>query len=96
MGIWAGYDDNSDTEVDDGTNMKYAWANSVEAYLKEKNTKWYEMPDNVVGMMVDPISGTPATDETKNKKMFYYIKGTEPTSESQDLDVLVPTRTKVK
>ncbi len=91
MGIWAGYDDNSDTEVDDGTNMKYAWADSVEAYLKEKNTKWYEMPDNVVGMMVDPISGTPATDETKNKKMFYYIKGTEPTSESQDLDVLVPT-----
>ena len=91
MGIWSGYDDNSDTEVDDGTNMKYAWADSVEAYLKEKNTKWYEMPDNVVGMMVDPISGTPATDETKNKKMFYYIKGTEPTSESQDLDVLVPT-----
>ena len=91
MGIWAGYDDNSDTEVTDGNNMKYTWADSVEAYLKEKNTKWYEMPDNVVGMMVDPISGTPATDETKNKKMFYYIKGTEPTSESQDLDVLVPT-----
>ena len=91
MGIWSGYDDNSDTEVDDGTNMKYAWADSVEAYLKEKNTKWYEMPDNVVGMMVDPISGTPATDETKNKKMFYYIKGTEPTSETKDLDVLVPT-----
>lgn len=91
MGIWAGYDDNSDTEVTDGNNMKYAWADSVEAYLKEKNTKWYEMPDNVVGMMVDPISGTPATDETKNKKMFYYIKGTEPTSETKDLDVLVPT-----
>ena len=91
MGIWSGYDDNSDTEVDDGTNMKYAWADSVEAYLKEKNTKWYEMPDNVVGMMVDPISGTPATDEPKNKKMFYYIKGTEPTSETKDLDVLVPT-----
>ena len=96
MGIWAGYDDNSDTEVTDGNNMKYTWADSVEAYLKEKNTKWYEMPDNVVGMMVDPISGTPATDETKNKKMFYYIKGTEPTSETKDLDVLIPTRTKVK
>ena len=91
MGMWTGYDDNSETELIDGANMKLAWADSVEAYLKDKKTSWYKMPDNVVGVISDPISGNPADDSTKKKKMFYYIKGTEPTEEDPNLDVLVPT-----
>lgn len=91
MGMWAGFDDNKGTELIDGANMKMAWADSVESYLKDKKTTWYPMPDNVVGVLIDPISGKPATNETKKKKMLYYIKGTEPTDDKPDLDKLVPT-----
>ena len=39
---------------------------------------WYEKPQNVVGILVEPISGKPAKEEDKNKKLMYFLKGTEP------------------
>ena len=48
------------------------------------------MPNNVVGVMVDPISGNIATDNSK-KSILYYIKGTEPNSGDVTLDTLIPT-----
>ena len=46
------------------------------------------MPSNIVGVLVDPITGMLAKEDTKNSKMFYFIKGTEPTAQyvSYDLD----------
>ena len=41
--------------------------------------------------MVDPISGEIADDNTEHKRMFYYIKGTEPTLTDSNLDGLIPT-----
>ena len=36
------------------------------------------MPNNVVGVLVNPITGKPAKEKDKHKKILYYIKGTEP------------------
>ena len=44
----------------------------------DKDVEWYEMPSNVVGVLVNPVTGTIATNEDKNKKVLYYLKGTEP------------------
>ena len=60
---------------------KYAqnvWLNSMEKYLTGKDDGWYETPSNVSTMLVDPISGKPATDQDKKKKLMYFIKGSEP------------------
>lgn len=86
LGMWVGYDDNQETEVSDGSLMKNAWVDAMEGYLKDKEDNWYETPSNVVGVLVDPISGKPATTESKHKKIFYYIKGTQPLSDSNDLE----------
>ncbi len=86
IGMWVGYDDNQETEVSDGSLMKNAWVDAMEAYLKDKENNWYKTPSNVVGVLVDPISGKPATETTKNKKIFYYIKGTQPLSDDNDLE----------
>ena len=51
-----------------------------------KEKIWYEKPNNVVGCLVDPITGKPATDQTKHKKIMYYLKGTEPTGEEAAFD----------
>lgn len=75
---WSGYDDNSNIPTEIVTNNKKVWNGIIEAYFKDKNTSWYDIPNNVVGVLVDPISGKIATNDSKNKKILYYIKGTEP------------------
>ena len=91
VGIWSGYDDNRKSETSDGKQIKYMWADIVENYLKDKDTDWYTLPNNVVGVLVDPISGNVADTNTKNPTMFYYIKGTEPTYIDGSLESLIPT-----
>ena len=91
VGIWSGYDDNRHTETGDGKEIKYMWADIVENYTKDKENKWYELPSNVVGVLVDPISGEVANANTKKPTMFYYIKGTEPTYQNDSLEDLIPT-----
>lgn len=77
---WIGYDNNQYVANSFGTQNKNIFADTIEAYLnsQEKKNNWYEIPENVVGVLVDPINGTIATKESKNKRVMYYIKGTEP------------------
>ena len=85
-----GYDDNSNLPTNTSTIMQNMWADTIEEYLKDKETNWYEMPENVVGVLIDPISGNIA-DSTTKKQLAYYIKGTEPYLEELDLDSIIPT-----
>ena len=80
MSIWVGYDDNTPLLVDDYKYVKKIWANTMEGYLKNTENQWYEKPENIVGVFVDPISGNLPTEKTKKKKLFYYLIGTEPTN----------------
>jgi len=90
VGIWSGYDDNRPITSTDTANNKSMWADIIEKYLKDKPESWYSMPNNVVGVLVDPISGKLATSDTKNSTILYYIKGTEP-SNNYNLDDVIPT-----
>lgn len=91
VGVWTGYDDNKKTSNADGLINKNVWADIVENYLKDKDTEWYTAPKNVVGVLIEPISGQLATDNSKKKKLTYYIKGTEPYLNDEDFDDLIPT-----
>ena len=91
VGIWSGYDDNRPTLTSDGKQIKFMWADIVENYMKDKESSWYELPSDVVGVLVNPISGEIANKNTKSPTMFYYIKGTEPTYRDSTLDNLIPT-----
>ena len=80
LGIWNGYDDNRELSNEDSGEHKNIWINTMESYFKDVETNWYEKPENVVGVLVNPITGQLATDEDKKNKTFYFIKGTEPYS----------------
>lgn len=80
LGIWMGYDDNRESEVSDGTIMKNIWVDTMEEYLKNYDTSWYKAPSNVIGVLVNPITGKLATKEDTKKTIFYYLKGTQPLS----------------
>ena len=78
LGVWTGYDDNSKLSTKDYKYAKNIWADAVENYLRDKEQKWYDKPDNVVGVLTDLNTGKEATNESKLKKILYYLKGTEP------------------
>ncbi len=88
LGVWNGYDDNSTVESSDYSYHKNIWIDTMESYFKDHEASWYEVPENVVGVLVNPITGLIAEEDTEKKEMFFYLKGTEPTTTyvSKDLD----------
>lgn len=78
VGVWTGYDDNRKLSNKEYKYAKNIWADSIEKYLRDKKQSWYEKPDNVVGVLTDAQTGRVATNDSKLKKILYYIKGTEP------------------
>ena len=84
LGIWYGYDDNRDLSNKDSTVSKNVWADTIESYFTNNEASWYDLPEDVVSVLVNPISGKLATDEDKKKHIFYYLKGSEPTIDNFD------------
>ena len=92
VGMWTGYDTNKEVTNKDSANIKNAWVDFTESYLegKDKENEWYTVPENVVGVAIDPISGNIANDTSKTK-ILYYIKGTEPKKDNYSLEDTIPT-----
>ena len=76
--VWVGYDDNRDIETSDYKYSRNIWVSAMEGYLADKEDNWYSQPSNVVGVLVNPITGKPALETDEKKKIMYYIRGTEP------------------
>lgn len=78
--VWIGYDDNRSLNTSEYKYSQNIWYKSIEAVEKDKTIEetWYEIPKNISGVFVDPISGKPVTDTNQKKKLMYFIKGTEP------------------
>ena len=76
MITWVGYDDNRDTSSADSYRSRNIWADTVEDLQRDQEAHWYETPDNVVGVVLDSVSGK-TTNDTKKATLFYYVKGTE-------------------
>ena len=87
--VWCGYDDNRDLEPKEYKYAQNIWIKSIEDYMQGKEDNWYKSKDNVVGVLVNPITGKPATENDTKTKMMYYIKGTEPTMTDPVFDELL-------
>lgn len=84
--VWVGYDDNTELKTNEYKYSQNIWLNTMEDYLKGKDDKWYPVPDNMSTVLVNPITGRPATDTDSKKKLMYFIKGTEPKDTDQVFD----------
>lgn len=78
VGVWTGYDSNKILDTGESKYSKNIWVDTAEGYMANKETTWYEMPENVVGVLVDPFDGSIATEKSKKKRILYYLKGSEP------------------
>lgn len=86
--IWVGHDNNDNLNSSDYKYAQNIWYKTVENIEKdlEEDDGWYEKPKNVVGMLVEPISGKPLADSSKNTKLVYFLKGTEPKETNPTFD----------
>ena len=73
--VWTGTDDNKETNSGYSKITKNIWADAIENSLKDKEDNFYEMPKNIIGVPLNPVTGK--YDE-KRSVMYYFVKGTEP------------------
>jgi len=74
--VWTGNDDNSEIATGYSKVTKNIWADTIENCLSDKEEIWYEIPNNVVGIPLNPITGDYVT--TGKSTMYYFVKGSEP------------------
>jgi membrane carboxypeptidase/penicillin-binding protein len=74
MLVWAGNDNNNKVSKNYSKIIKDIWLDTIEFYLKDKEDTWYDIPDNVVAVPMNPITGE---YDMNSKTLYYFIKGTE-------------------
>lgn len=87
--VWVGYDDNTSISAGDYKYSRNIWVDVMEGYLEGHEDTWYKQPSNVVGVLVNPITGKPATESDQNKRIMYYVRGTEPTDADPVFDEIL-------
>ncbi len=83
-GVWVGNNDNSpmNPAISSGvTGASPIWRRIMLEALKVKKTEEFKKPDGVVAVQVDSLGGGMPTAD-KPTRSEYFVKGTEPTSES--------------
>ena len=53
--VWIGFDDNKEIDSSMYSISKNIWADSMEVFLKDHEEVWFDIPSNVVGVLVDNI-----------------------------------------
>lgn len=85
VGVWVGNNDNSpmNPAIASGvTGASPIWRRIMLEALKVKKLEEFKVPEGVVAVQVDAVGGGMPT-EGKSTRSEYFVKGTEPTSESQ-------------
>ena len=77
MLVWTGNDDGSDVPITKSIYAKNIFADTINNIkYNDNNNSWYETPEDVIAIPLDPITGK----ETKNLEksaLFYFLKGSE-------------------
>lgn len=75
MLVWTGNDDGSDVSISKSIYAKNIFADTIND-VNPSNDSWYKTPENVIALLLDPITGKEITDPNKGT-LFYYLKGSE-------------------
>ncbi len=79
MGVWTGYDNNNPlVKTEEVAYAKNIWADFMKAAHEDMPAKRFTVPDGVVGVSIDPVTGKRATPYCEKSRVMYYEKGTAP------------------
>lgn len=74
MLVWAGNDLNKNVAKSYSKAIKDIWLDTMEFYENEMEDTWYTMPEDVVAVPMDPISGK---YNAKSNTLFYFLDGSQ-------------------
>lgn len=74
MLVWAGNDLNETVDKSYSRAIKDIWLDTMEFYEEDMEDTWYTMPEDVVAVPMDPISGE---YNAKSNTLFYFLNGTQ-------------------
>ena len=77
MLVWLGYDNNREFTKGYSTVAKNIWADTMEEIQTGIEDNWYKTPNDVVGIILDSVTGEVTNDQSR-AIMYYYLKGSEP------------------
>lgn len=73
LGIWTGYDDNRVLLNSETKYIKYIWAYVMDNYNRYKENTWYETPNDVIAIRLNPINGQLGNLNEYQKYLYYNI-----------------------
>lgn len=73
LGIWTGYDDNRPIDNSDVKYIKYLWAEIVERYNAGKTDAWYDLPSDVIPIVLNPVTGAVAHQNEYRKALYFRV-----------------------
>lgn len=72
IGIWTGYDDNRKINGSLNTSFgKTIWARTIDYYLDKTGSSWYQQPDNIISVDLNPITGFYGELNDYTKPLFF-------------------------
>ncbi len=77
MLVWLGYDNNREFTKSYSSVAKNIWADTMEEIQTGYEDNWYDTPNDVVGIILDAVTGE-VTKDSSRAVMYYYLKGSEP------------------
>ena len=70
--VWTGYDDNRKiTTLSESRFGKYVWADTVEGYFQGRSSNWYEVPEDIISIDLNPITGFYAGFDEYHKNIYF-------------------------
>lgn len=79
FGIWTGYDDHRTMDiVEEKRYAKNIWAQYMEEIHQGKPLEDFVIPEDVIGLPIDPETGKISTPFCPSDRTMYFLKGTEP------------------
>ncbi len=79
--VWVGFDDSSDLDLQGAYSAAPIWMEFMKKaldYREYRDTKEFRVPDGIVSVEIDPLSGMQATPLCPKTRNEVYIAGTEP------------------
>ena len=77
MLVWIGYDNNREFTKGYSYVAKNIWADTMEEIQYNASDNWYQTPKDVVGIILDAVTGE-VTKDSNRAIIYYYLKGSEP------------------
>jgi penicillin-binding protein 1B len=79
--VWVGFDDNRELNLEGAHSAAPIWGEFMKRALQfreYKDVKPFSVPDGIMAIQIDPLSGMPAAPQCPQTRTEFYIAGTQP------------------